>query len=76
MVQELEPDDPRQIGPYRLLGRLGDGGMGRVFLGMSVGGRPVAMWQNPQLRVQTSPRIIKVAVPAPQHSPRLGHLAE
>jgi outer membrane protein assembly factor BamB len=31
------------MGPYRLLGRLGDGGMGRVFLGMSVGGRPVAV---------------------------------
>src|SRR5450432_1612298 len=41
----------------------------------SVGGRPVAMWQNPQLRVQTSPRIINVAVPAAQHSPMLGHLA-
>ena len=41
----------------------------------SVGGRPVAIWQNPQLRVQTSPRIISVAVPAAQHSPMFGHLA-
>ena len=41
-----------------------------------MGGRPVAMWQKPQLRVHTSPRIISVAVPAAQHSPMLGHLAD
>jgi hypothetical protein len=28
---------PRQIGVYRLVGRLGDGGMGQVFLGVSPG---------------------------------------
>src|SRR3954454_6169283 len=33
------------------------------------------MWQNPHDRVQTSPRIINVAVPAAQHSPMFGHLA-
>src|ERR1700685_1116975 len=42
-MQELQPSDPRQIGPYRLRGRLGAGGMGRVFLGLSAGGRPVAV---------------------------------
>jgi eukaryotic-like serine/threonine-protein kinase len=42
-VQELRPGDPRVIGPYRLLGQLGGGGMGRVFLGVSAGGRPVAV---------------------------------
>ncbi len=35
--------DPQYIGRYRLVGRLGCGGMGRVFLGLSAGGRPVAV---------------------------------
>jgi len=39
----LQPEDPREIGPYRLLGQLGTGGMGQVFLGMSAGGRPIAV---------------------------------
>jgi serine/threonine protein kinase len=42
-VQALLPGDPRVVGPYQLLGRLGSGGMGRVFLGVSAGGRPVAV---------------------------------
>ena len=43
VVKELQPGDPSAIGPYRLIGRLGEGGMGRVFLGLSPGGRPVAV---------------------------------
>lgn len=39
----LMPGDPNTVGPYRLLGRLGSGGMGRVFLGRSVQGRTVAV---------------------------------
>ncbi|WP_274911271.1 protein kinase domain-containing protein [Streptomyces sp. WZ-12] len=39
----LDPDDPRSIGGYQLLERLGVGGMGRVFLGRSPGGRRVAV---------------------------------
>jgi hypothetical protein len=43
VVGVLQVADPRLIGPYQLLGRLGAGGMGRVFLGMSAAGRPVAV---------------------------------
>jgi serine/threonine protein kinase len=41
--RDLEPGDPARIGSYRLVGVLGSGGMGRVFLGRSPGGRPVAV---------------------------------
>jgi len=43
MAQELQPQDPRKMGPYWLLGRLGGGGMGQVFLGQSPGGRLIAV---------------------------------
>ncbi|UUU32830.1 PQQ-binding-like beta-propeller repeat protein [Streptomyces sp. CA-210063] len=43
MAQALENSDPRQVGPYRIVGRLGAGGMGRVYLGLSPGGRAVAV---------------------------------
>jgi hypothetical protein len=42
-VQALESDDPPQLGGYRLLARLGAGGMGRVYLARSRGGRRVAL---------------------------------
>ena len=42
-MDPLTPDDPVGIGPYRLLGRLGAGGMGVVYLARSQGGRTVAV---------------------------------
>jgi serine/threonine protein kinase/DNA-binding beta-propeller fold protein YncE len=41
--EELQPGDPERIGPYRVTRPLGSGGMGRVFLCRSTGGRPVAV---------------------------------
>ena len=43
VFQPLLPDDPREVGGYRLFARLGAGGMGRVYLSYTPGGRPVAL---------------------------------
>ncbi|MBL7518892.1 serine/threonine protein kinase, partial [Frankia sp. CNm7] len=43
MLTPLSPGDRRALGQYRLKGRLGTGGMGTVFLGVSPEGRPVAV---------------------------------
>lgn len=42
-VEALHDGDPTVVGRYRIVGRLGSGGMGLVYLGRSPGGRAVAV---------------------------------
>lgn len=42
-MKPLGPGDPTAVAAYRLLGVLGGGGMGRVYLGQSLTGRRVAI---------------------------------
>ncbi|MEV4827566.1 serine/threonine-protein kinase [Micromonospora sp. NPDC049257] len=58
-VTPLSPRDPRQAGPYELVGRLGAGGQGVVYLGRDEQGRWVAvkvinvdLHQHPRAKAQ------------------------
>ncbi|RSS72815.1 serine/threonine-protein kinase [Streptomyces sp. WAC06614] len=42
-MEALHSGDPLEIGGYRLLARLGAGGMGEVFLARTASGRPLAL---------------------------------
>ncbi|MDH6121284.1 outer membrane protein assembly factor BamB/tRNA A-37 threonylcarbamoyl transferase component Bud32 [Kitasatospora sp. GAS204A] len=42
-MDQLTAQDPRRIGPFEVLGRLGAGGMGLVYLARSTSGRRVAI---------------------------------
>ncbi|WP_330294588.1 serine/threonine-protein kinase [Streptomyces sp. NBC_00503] len=42
-LHALAADDPHEVGGYRVVARLGAGGMGRVYLCYTPGGRPVAL---------------------------------
>ncbi|WP_242893692.1 serine/threonine-protein kinase [Actinomadura litoris] len=50
-IRPLEPADPREVGGHRLLGRLGSGGMGTVYLGTDPvsGGRVAVKTIHPHL---------------------------
>ncbi|WNF28039.1 serine/threonine-protein kinase [Streptomyces sp. C11-1] len=43
VFKPLQADDPPSVAGYRLAARLGAGGMGRVYLSYTRGGRPVAI---------------------------------
>lgn len=43
MTTALHPEDPKQLGRHHLIGRLGAGGMGQVYLARSPGGRLTAI---------------------------------
>ena len=43
LILPLAPGDPQQLGGHRLIGLLGHGGMGRVYLGISSDGGQVAV---------------------------------
>jgi serine/threonine protein kinase len=42
-IEPLTIDDPAEVAGYRVHSRLGAGGMGRVYLAFTPGGRPVAL---------------------------------
>ncbi|TDC83945.1 serine/threonine-protein kinase [Actinomadura sp. 7K507] len=42
-MEPLRPEDPAEIGGYPLVARVGAGGMGQVYLGLTGGGRHIAL---------------------------------
>ncbi|MFI1510299.1 hypothetical protein [Streptomyces sp. NPDC020597] len=42
-IQSLQQGDPRRIGPYRVVGRLGSGGMGTIHAALSAAGERLAV---------------------------------
>jgi len=55
VILPLAPGDPQRLGRHQLIGLLGHGGMGRVYLGISPGGGQVAVKvMHPQYAGDTS----------------------
>ncbi|TYR63975.1 serine/threonine-protein kinase [Streptomyces parvus] len=54
MFSPLAHDDPHSLGPYRLIARLGGGGMGTVYLARSATGRTAAL-KTMHARIATDP---------------------
>ncbi|MEU7069678.1 protein kinase [Streptomyces narbonensis] len=54
MLSPLTHDDPAAVATYRLLARLGSGGMGTVYLARTAGGRTVAL-KTVHARLATDP---------------------
>ncbi|MEU7029426.1 PQQ-binding-like beta-propeller repeat protein [Streptomyces sp. NPDC046275] len=54
MLSPLTHDDPARLGAYRLLARLGSGGMGTVYLARSATGRTTAL-KTMHARIATDP---------------------
>ncbi len=55
LIQPLGPGDPERLGPHQLIGLLGHGGMGRVYLGVTSGGGQVAVkMMHPQFAGDTA----------------------
>ncbi|MEN8656016.1 protein kinase [Streptomyces sp. 21So2-11] len=54
MFSPLTHDDPQQLGTYRLIARLGSGGMGTVYLARSSSGRTAAL-KTMHARIATDP---------------------
>jgi serine/threonine protein kinase/ABC-type amino acid transport substrate-binding protein len=42
-IAPLEAGEPRQVGPFRIVGRIGEGGQGVVYLGMNASGERAAI---------------------------------
>ncbi|MDJ0345722.1 serine/threonine-protein kinase [Streptomyces sp. H10-C2] len=42
-LSALRPEDPREVAGYRLIARIGEGGLGSVYLSHTRGGQPVAL---------------------------------
>ena len=58
-MEELGPNDPPRIGPYRLTHLLGTGGMGKAYLGRTGSGRRIVVKairpehvRNPEFRAR------------------------